>query len=229
MKKKRPPHLCELGDFAGVLSRNSTYREDAWDHLAGTFIYDKLPAILAAVKARDAYQGRPNGCYKNGRLIGGKTQAQRAISYTIRWFNKQFATDNFKRGAIPYQNQAHHILVCEVFYDKKWTDEHLNVLLQVDYDINNEENIIYLPQGDKGREYYCQYHQLPNHAKGHKSYSQRLLEACTPIYNLIDKIVQKDKDCEDTEDIREKLYKALKQIESGNFKLLVALGAKPMK
>ncbi|MBZ4417959.1 AHH domain-containing protein [Myxococcus sp. RHSTA-1-4] len=54
--------------------------------------------------------------------------------------------DYFINGLRPYSNIGHHLLPCEVFIPGEvFTDEELEILKRVLYDVNNGKNIIFLP------------------------------------------------------------------------------------
>lgn len=222
-KKKKPnPHLVTTGSYSGVLSRNSTYREDAWNYLKGAVPnYSNAATALAAVIAQDNAMGRPGGRYKGGGLIGGKTQAQRAATYSISFFNPKAAAHNFKVGYIPYCNQAHHVLPCEVFYEKKWDAKHLDIVLDCGYDINNEKNIIYLPQCC-GQNHLRDYHQLPDHSSGHAAYNKRVVGQADNVWDKADEALDAE-EC-DKETLSNELLKMLQDIETANFNKLKSAG-----
>lgn len=225
MANEEENHLSEGEEFKGILTRNSTYKSDARGRMIRLGLYSagKYPIVLTAVKKQDEKYGRIGGKNKDGSLFEGKTQSQRAKEYRITHGN------NFKEGYtfLPYLHNAHHILPIEVFYEEDWTVERLAVVKQCKYDINNNKNIIYLPQGEKGKVHYCEYHWLPNHAKGHNIYNERIIDTCTPLLNMVDEAVDKGK-CKEANDIREKILKFLKKIEEANFNLLKGLGPNPM-
>ena len=160
-------------------------------------------------------------------LIGGLTQQQRVPLYFFNYLNPNLKKLNFELAIIPYLNQAHHILPCEVFYDKKWTAKHLKIVLMSEYDINNPKNIVMLPQC-YGKTYCCDYHNLPDHSKGHQTYNDRVVDECDPIYDLVEEALE-EKDCQKRKDIRKQIYDKLKQIETNNFNFLASLGATSMR
>lgn len=224
-EKNLKDHLCYQGSYCGVLSRNTTYRLDAWDGLKGEGTYSNLGLIQAAIVKRDSAQGRPDGKYRNGELINGMTQAARAKTYVIDYNNPNHGL-NFKIGRIPYRNQAHHIVACEIFYGDDWDAEHLNVVLQCGYNINNPDNIIYLPQCS-GQKHYCDYHSLPDHSKGHADYNDKVKESCSPIYDMVSEALDEE-DCKKSQDLRQKIFDKLKEIEGDYWDRLIAAGGKPI-
>lgn len=213
------PHLSETYSRTGILSRNATYRADARGTLKGTAIYDNVAAIFAAIVKRDAQSNQP-------ALVGGLTQQQRVPLYQFEYTNPQVKRKNFQVGYIPYKNRAHHVVPVEVFYAEKWTAQHLKIVLQSKYNINNPENILYLPECH-GKTYLCDYHNLPDHSKGHGKYNQRVLDECESIFDLVDKAID-EKDCEKKKDLRKQIYDQLKQIEKTNLSSLITRGKRPI-
>jgi hypothetical protein len=219
-----------MGKYKAVLSRNSSYRPDARSRMIGTHMYTaNKPTVLSTIQARDIANNRPGGINRDGTLYKNMTQAQRARTYSITYLHTDCGLLGFEGSVRPYPNEAHHILICETFYDKKWTEDHLNIVLQVRYDINNKMNIIYLPQGEKGQDHICLYHQLPNHAKGHFAYNSRVLGETQGIFDLVNKVVLEAKPCSETKDIRAKIKSGLQDIESDNFDMLSGLGPVPLR
>jgi len=213
------PHLSETYSRTGILSRNTTYRADARGTLKGMAIYDMAPVILAAIEKRDKQTNQP-------LLVGGLTQLQRVPLYLFDYPNPQVRRKNFEVGYIPYKNRAHHVLPVEVFYAEKWTAQHLKIVLQSKYNINSPENILYLPECN-GKTYICDYHNLPDHSKGHGKYNQRVVDECDSIFDLVDKAID-EKDCEKKKDLRNQICVQLKQIEKTNLTSLITRGNKPI-
>jgi hypothetical protein len=218
-KRKKPrKHLCNTGKYDGVLSRNGTYRDDARGHLKGTGIYDNVAQIAVGVRRQRSV----------ARLTPAKQAAE--IAKKVPKYTFDHGT-NFTWGGHPYGNQAHHILVCEVFYDKKWTADHLDVVLECDYDINNPKNIIYLPT-DYAKEASdaCYYHNLPNHGWNHPAYNKTVSRECDYIFDLVEQAVDaaKKNNCEDTPDILDAIKSELKRIEKVYFAKIRSAGPRAM-
>lgn len=61
----------------------------------------------------------------------------------------------FTTGQEPYSNIAHHLVPCEVFIPEEvFTDDELEILKRVPYDVNNGKNIIFLPGFSQAVEVY---------------------------------------------------------------------------
>jgi len=67
-----------------------------------------------------------------------------------------FSEFKVKPAKVPYSNAAHHLLSCDVFTEKPkeriFTDDELAILWAVDYDVNDGENVIFLPGYNDGGE-----------------------------------------------------------------------------
>lgn len=221
-------HISQKFSFKAILSRNATYRADARTKLKGTLIYDNAAQILTGIQRRDKEMG-------HGALVNGLTQAQRVPTYTFDYTHPG-SGQNFSVGFRPYPNEAHHVIPVEVFYDKKWTTPHLHIVKSASpdpdakpakgYNINNEDNIIYLPQCE-GQLHYMYYHNLPDHSRSHNKFNTRVVGECDPIYDLADQALA-EKDCDKKKDLRKQIYDKLKQIEQKNFDHLKGLGPNPM-
>ena len=188
--KRKKKHLVQRsGKYNMILHRDSDYRPNARAVLKATEIYDNVPQIKQAVEKQDEVKKAPAS--KRAALILEKIR-----KYEFEYVNRHAASvKNFEGGSLPYGNEAHHILVCELFYDKRWDNDHLSVVKQTNYNINNPHNIIYLPLSDRA----VAIHALPNHKTDHDIYSKnQLTEHVDPIYDLVDQAWNeaKDKKCE---------------------------------
>jgi len=219
-------HISEKFSFKGILSRNSTYRPDSRKKLGGTMIYDNAANILNGIQLRDT-QTNPNASPAD--------QLARVKGYTFN-FKKRLRARNFTTAGPPYHNEAHHMIPVEVFYDPKWTPPHLHIVKSAKgnpddkaapgYNINNEDNIILLPQCH-GSLYTMYFHALPDHSRNHGAYNTRVLGECDPIFDLADEALS-EPDCDRKKDLRKQIYDKLKQIESNNFTHLKGLGPTPL-
>jgi A nuclease family of the HNH/ENDO VII superfamily with conserved AHH len=230
-KKKKKKHISEKFSFKGILSRNSSYREDARSKLKGTLIYDNAANILNGIQQQDAAQTAKG----NKAPPTLASQVARVKGYTFN-YKKRFRKRNFTTAGPPYRNEAHHVVPVEIFYKKEWTTPHLHIVKSAKadpdnddapgYNINNADNIIYLPQCNKKYE-YMQYHVLPDHSEGHKNYNTRVKGQCDPIWDLADEALN-EPDCDRKKDLRKQIHDMLKQIETNNFNHLKGLGTNPM-
>jgi hypothetical protein len=222
-------HISQKFSFKGILSRNSSYRQDCRTKLSASLIYDNPATILSGIVLRDADRN-----YPPGKLIGGLTQVQRVTGYTFNYVKN--GRLNFSIGGQPYHNEAHHVLPVEAFYHSKWTTPHLHIVKSAKadpnnkkapgYNINNEDNIIILPQCN-GANHIMRYHRLPDHSRNHNSYNIRVVAQCDPIWDMADEALS-EPDCDRKKDLRKQIYDRLKQIEGNNFNHLKNLGPNPM-
>ena len=130
----------------------------------------------------------------------------------------KFKADNAKK---PYDNHSHHMIPKNDFFNR-FDSEQQEILWQVDYDVNNGNNMIFLPaKADKFRH----VHKLPWHhaAGGHKSYSDKVKDAATEIEDEVNKEIDKLKECESYK-ISDKIAKSLVQYENNLWKIIVNLG-----
>ena len=124
-------------------------------------------------------------------------------------------------AGFPYYHQAHHVLPVEVFNNEKWGENiddqtiatYLDILLQTEYDINDPNNILYLPHiiadNWNSNGWMLSVHDLPNHAKNHDRYNEMASKKCKRIYDEIKRI--KAVACEDDPE-RPKLLAKLKEM-----------------
>ena len=158
--------------------------------------------------------------------------AERVPKYKFNYSNAdRGGVKNFIEGSRPYGNNSHHVLPCEFFYDQYgWTAERLTVAKECGYDINNEENILYLPNSYRGKiSISCYYHDLPNHAYDHGRYNEVVGRHVRKILKKIDKAID-DEECseEDKDDLMWEIYQMFTQIEDKYFEVLINKGPSTM-
>ncbi|MBW2663999.1 MAG: AHH domain-containing protein, partial [Deltaproteobacteria bacterium] len=126
---------------------------------------------------------------------------------------------NFTGASKPYPNRAHHILPCQVFYHSDWTVERLTTVKRCGYNINNEGNILYMPnqsiQNKYGEYDKCFFHGFPNHCKNHPRYNDKV---CTIATKLMDKADEAK--CGDEKKLEE-LFNMLIDIEKEFYEYLI--------
>ena len=132
-KDKAKGHLVQRdGKFNAVLHRDSEYHDNARPVLEaackGGKMYDDVKQIEKGVKRQSTVR-------KADPKDRPSMIAKRVPKYTFNYKNtepkcykgeKNFTGEPFQGK--PYGYQAHHILVCELFYDKKWEAQHLQIL-----------------------------------------------------------------------------------------------------
>lgn len=212
-------HLSETHSRAGVLSRNSTYRDDCRSRMRSILIYDNEINILAGIQNRDAQTRQPT-------LVKGLTQIQRVPLYKLDHTHES-GRQNFRTGYLPYSNQAHHILPIEAFYEKKWTARHLAIVMASGYNINRKSNLIYLPQC-YGRLHLMRFHFLPDHSKGHSAYNIRVIKKLDAVHRLVDEALE-EPNCQKGKDIRDQILKALDGIETKEYTDILQSGPGNLK
>lgn len=228
--RNEPKHLVQRdGSFCGILSRDSNYRENARDWMKETGYFDDEGQIQIGVKRQKSVIDAKGNLKQ--KLINEKIP-----KYKFDYINTDKGWEgvvNFTTGGRPYGWQAHHILVCEAFYDDDlWDFDHLRVVKECDYDINNEENIIYLPNDySRSTPDSCYYHDLPNHGwkPGHPRYSEKVLDYELAIWEKADEALDEE-NCneEKKEKLLDELYEMLINIEDEFFEYIVNKGPGPL-
>ena len=220
-KKPEKKHLVQRdGRFNGILTRDTQYRENARDWMRETGFYDDENQIKKGIRRQKDFKTASN---KKERQV---LINERLPKYKFDYVNKDapwIGVENFTRGSRPYGNQAHHILVCEVFYHKDWTAERLAVVKECGYDINNEGNIIYLPTAYRS----CFYHDFPNHCWGHDKYNEKVRRHTRKLLNKADKYLA-EKKCKEKEKLMKELFDMLIKIEDQFYEYLINKGPGPL-
>lgn len=221
-RDKAGNHLVQRdGRFNGILFRNCLYREEARNWMKETGFYDDEIQIRKGIRHQVTF---------NKLTDNKKRQAyindERIEFYTFNYKNKKkpwVGVLNFARPTgMPYGNEAHHILSCDIFYDDAWTDKLLTVVKECSYDINNEGNIIYLPTD----RHDCFYHDLPCHTAGHSKYNDKVKRFTTKVLNKAKKVL--DAGCSDKEKYMKELFNMLIKIEDMMYKHVTSIGAGPL-
>jgi HNH/ENDO VII superfamily nuclease len=215
--KSKAKHISQKFSFKGILSRNTTYREDARSHLKAKGIYDDLVMIETGILTNDKASGHKSKV----------PMVQRVNEYTFDFFRVKLGNRNFESGGAPYGNDAHHMIPVEVFTAAIWKLKELHVVLATGYDVNHATNIILLPQC-YGKKQSCQYHMLPDHSDGHyPAYNLAVAKLCDAVHNLVCDAL-KEKDCKKRKDIRQQVLDKLNEIEEDLFDHLSTVGPGPM-
>jgi hypothetical protein len=115
---------------------------------------------------------------------------------------------NFRVGFSPYHNQAHHLLPEELFgLGYVFNDKQHYLLRQIPYDINNGDNIIFLPEALSR----CAIHRLPSHNGSHPKYTRRLKSSMDQVKDSLNAAIRKDKNHENWDpptDVKQMLLNA---------------------
>ncbi|MBJ6761924.1 AHH domain-containing protein [Myxococcaceae bacterium JPH2] len=204
-------HLSGAGESKARLKRSHDYRGEGYKHIkvgARKNVYQDLDVIQGVLQARGT-RARDKGV-----KAGSKAHARR---YTFTYGN------NFQLGQSPYVNQGHHLLPEEAFSDKFFDSKQLRMLQGVDYNINNGENIIFLPARQKD----TAFHLLPFHQGSHPDYTRQVNVDMQAVKRALSKALQKDKKHKKwnpPEDLKDKLMK----LQEDYWDMLVAAGPIPI-
>jgi A nuclease family of the HNH/ENDO VII superfamily with conserved AHH len=164
-----------------VLARDREYRSNGYRKIKGNSgkkgIYGKLGEIgqaLLDLRVKPSILLPP---VKQG-------SAAHARRYTFG------RLPNFRVGWSPYANQAHHLLPEELLgLGYIFNDKQHYLLRQIAYDINNGDNIIFLPEAMSRR----LIHRLPSHNGSHPSYTRRLKASMRQVKDSLNAAISKDK------------------------------------
>ncbi|WP_395840980.1 AHH domain-containing protein [Archangium violaceum] len=165
-----------------TLSRNSKYRQNGYEHIrdtgSRTKVYSsdaKIKNIMAVLQKRGT---QPN---PKGVAAGSEKHAKR---YTFKYKN------NFSVGSRPYSNEAHHMVPESAFSEKFFTPDQIKLLWMVQYDVNNKENIIFLPEVEQDSD----FHLLPSHSGDHPKYTAKVSGDMKEVRKSLNKVINKDPD-----------------------------------
>ncbi|WIG93266.1 AHH domain-containing protein [Myxococcus sp. SDU36] len=172
-------HLSGMGKLKARLRRSRDYREKGHKHIKGNGGRNKIYANLEIIQ--EVLQARGTRVRGDKRIKPGSLAHARRYTFVHG--------QNFKLGQSPYINQAHHLLPEEAFSDKYFDSDQMRMLLGVDYDINNGENIIFLPALARDSE----FHRLPHHSGSHPAYSAVVSDDMSTVRDLLKTALEKDK------------------------------------
>ena len=158
---------------------SKTYRASAYDTIQGkSDVYNKKTAIKNTLRKRGTQP-------RTSAYAALSTQHVQSYVYSYQ--------RNYKIGQAPYSNQAHHMIPCEALKaGEVFTDAEHSILRKVDYDVNNGDNLIFLPSRDPDRSFTL---VLPYHFGPHGSYTGDVKQAMQKLKNKLSKYV-KEKKCE---------------------------------
>ncbi len=129
----------------------------------GSHILNSMPVIAVLGRNQHTYRdngraelkanaGRRQRVYDNDAKIleylrfYGVAPRDKGVSRHSPAHAALYHFEHFISGREPYSNVAHHLLPCDVFNpDEVFTEEELEILKRVAYDVNNGQNIIFLP------------------------------------------------------------------------------------
>ncbi|WP_052519239.1 AHH domain-containing protein [Archangium violaceum] len=201
-------HLSGAGKQKARLQRSRDYRKNGYKHIKGNGGRKSVYADLDVIQG--ALQTLGTGVRGKGVTAGSKAHARR---YTFTYGN------NFRIGKSPYANQGHHLLPEEAFLDKFFDSNQLRMLQGVDYNINNGENIIFLP----ARLEDTAFHLLPFHQGRHPAYTEKVDADMEQVRDVLDKALAKDKKHKQwnpPEDLKDRLM----NLQKDYWDMLVAAG-----
>ncbi|QDE93583.1 hypothetical protein BHS06_33905 [Myxococcus xanthus] len=168
-----------MGKLKARLRRSRDYRDKGHKHIKGNGGRNKIYANLEVIQG--VLQARGTRVRGDKRIKPGSLTHARRYTFVHG--------QNFKIGQSPYINQAHHLLPEEAFSDKNFDSDQMRMLRGVDYNINNGENIIFLPAVARDSE----FHRLPHHMGSHPAYSAQVVRDMAAVRDLLKSALAKDK------------------------------------
>ncbi len=207
-------HLL-LGDkVKAVWTRSTDYRKMAIDGIKSKSdrleVYDDddtLMLSLSTVKPTPAVDPAT-----------GKTISSGDALHRARYKFKNFKV---KPANKPYPNHAHHLIPARGFITL-FTHEQKMVLYRVEYDVNNGNNLIFLPSHIDS----CRYHYLPWHETndGHSNYNTEVRESATTIEERLNEIIKEENECTEDDNLPKDLPQKLEDLENKLWNILVNAG-----
>ncbi len=121
----------------------------------------------------------------------------------------------------PYPNHAHHLIPARGFINR-FNYEQRKVLYRVEYDVNNCNNLIFLPSLLT----CCRYHFLPWHETegGHSNYNTEVRESATIIEERLSEIIKEEKECTENDNLPKDLPQKLVDLENKLWNILINAG-----
>ncbi|WP_158623425.1 AHH domain-containing protein [Corallococcus sp. CA053C] len=172
-------HINGTGKLLARLKRSRDYRRKGYSHIKGDGGRKSVYADLDVIQA--VLQARGTGTRDKRVKPGSRSHARR---YTFAYGM------NFQSGRSPYSNQGHHLLPEEALSPRYLSSEQLRMIQGVDYDINNGENIIFLPVKPRDTE----MHRLPYHSGSHPNYTRQVDGDMAEVKDILDSALAKDKE-----------------------------------
>ncbi|RKH09659.1 hypothetical protein D7X74_29160 [Corallococcus sp. CA047B] len=207
-------HILSGYPMQAVLCRSKEYRKN------GISVIGNDPGKLARVYNNNSKIKKHLTENAIGTKIPGATAGddKHAAGYHFNHFNE--------RAGTPYPNAGHHMLPCELFTVRSegakqggvFGEEEFKILRRVKYDINNGENLIFLPAIN---DTHCGIHQLPCHVGSHPAYTAEVSRDIERINRLLKKSLEQP--CENWKP-PETIPNELKNREKKYWEWIVAFG-----
>lgn len=227
---KKEKHIVNNTPVKAVLTRASTdvCYSRGHAHISGdagrSAVYQDGKVIIKYLKFHDV---KP----RKSSVPAGS--AAHAAQYMIG------SGENFTRSGAPYYNEAHHLLPINFFYvDVFFDTDALEILKRIEYDVNDGDNFIFLPQsygkcrhknhgGDDSYYEFAEVHGLPNHRvmADHPGYNKLVVKLGNNMAKRLKKIIDEQRPCEDW-DPPQDIADELKKHQDLCWKKIVAMGPK---
>lgn len=245
-EKNNEEHTPFTGKLSATLWKNSLYRANTAKGLdarggKGTvfkvdrsFVADAYGNDTALVSLfADHYPyGAMNCNFNTEAKYTGKEEKAEGDSKSGYAKKQQSSNKGKKAGCqMPYRWNAHHMIPGSAFYSEYvvdgkavdiFTQEQYYLLLMSDYDVNNGNNMIPLP--DAGMEFFQPVHKMLLHPSGHSNYTRHVQKQLKEVADKLKKL--KGEADKPHPNISVKMAENIVRIENKCWKLLHDLGKK---
>lgn len=240
-EKDKQEHSPFLGELKAVLWKNSLYRKNTAEGLDGRGGKDKVFKVEKSFMEK-AYEDFPKlidvfvDYYPYGAMACNfNTEAKyKGSEKKVTKRGGATRTQSKKKGknancTMPYKWNAHHMIPGSAFYStyvvdgnpvEIFTQEQYYLLLMSDYDVNNGNNMIPLP--DAGWDFFQPVHKMLLHPSGHPNYTRHVQKKLKEIAKKLDQI-KGDAD-KPHPNVSVKVAKDIVKIENKCWKLLHQIG-----
>lgn len=203
-------HADKNAPDKGVFYRQKTYRKNGYDVIKGDSgkngIYKSDDNIRDTLKRLERRPGRRG--------------VKQYSDEHVQAYYFDYGT-NFQLGRAPYANQAHHLIPVSTFTDPPFTASQQELLRKVKYNVNNGDNIIFLPSIIADAD----FHNLPVHNGDHPKYTNLVKKDAQELSDTLQKAVDEDADHK-TWDPPGDLVNQLKNLEEQYWDFLKNAGKK---
>ncbi len=207
-------HLGDEGDNKARWGRSSDYRKKAMEGIkAKTDRKNRYDSIALLSKTLSNVNPKPEVSATGQQTKIQSGSAAHCARYKLACFIS---------GSTPYPNHAHHMIPANAFINR-FTSDQQNILRKIEYDVNNGNNLIFLPSNYES----MRYHLLPWHQTDdfHEPYSDEVKNSAKEIENKINKVLDKAEPCTE-QSPPDDLVEEMVIYENKLWNLIVNLGPK---
>ena len=204
--------LAALGQEDEVITTNQRRVADLWAEIAST----SNAGAVERHEYRRRYYSATSGIFFRQR--NGEAKARRLLKEGKS--KRPYQRSSLVGCSLPYRWEAHHLLPAHFFY-KFLEMEHVELVLQSTYDINDGRNVMFLPTS--ASKIYWKPHKLPYHLGSHPDYDQQMERHFNDVKKKLEEIKGKELPHPDSPDsVEAKLHK----VEARGWKLIRLIGSR---